>query len=504
MKSPKQTASQSRKDQYARSPEGRRRISKPAELAPFVALLLLSTPPCSGQTGTAVADPRVPEPWVRHCRITTLNVMERDAAAVARGTEVARHDKWLWSPLVDGKEGVLIVHPPARGVPAVLAMDLNRDRYPADHVLRITIRGSRHEPGVILKVLAGGKVLREIGTGNRWSDVELPLSELPRGEGEVRFEMHPTGWMFEYAYIDAISVGVTLGNRAAEKRGGSPDPAITGADSDREWTQEATGKSIRGVLLRKSGDNSQITIKSPDGREIDIKTEILTRADRDFIAGWAAPKAEPGGIVRGRIGGALSQAQGGKSRVMEDLQSVLTPYGKPVEDTGPNPGAFVYKGQAWYGGGPRIEIPYLMPRAKALALLVKRAGPASPRPAVAPGFPPGMQVYEYDIQFDVYNRMFVIVDQADQVVALQAKAETRNDPMIPGPEWKAALMPKNSTTDFVEPRTGGAAAHVLDLRNRDKRIIIDLETARMETLLFLPEPMINLCLFHIEQDLRKR
>ena len=114
-----------------------------------------------------------------------------------------------------------------------------------------------------------------------------------------------------------------------------------------------------------------------------------------------------------------------------------------------------------------------------------------------------MIIYEYDVKFDVYNRMFVMVDQADQVVALQAKAETRNDPNIPGPDWKPAQLPLHSTTDFVEPKTGGAAAWVLDLRGTQKRIAVDLKASRMETVLFLPEPMIKLCLFHIQQDLRK-
>ena len=115
-----------------------------------------------------------------------------------------------------------------------------------------------------------------------------------------------------------------------------------------------------------------------------------------------------------------------------------------------------------------------------------------------------MVLYEYDMKFGVFNRMFVVVDQADQVVALQAKAETRNDPGIPTvPPWHPEPMPMNSTSDFIEPKTGVATAHVLDLRGKEKRIIIDLETGSMETLLFLPEPMIKLCLFHLQLDLRK-
>lgn len=279
--------------------------------------------------------------------------------------------------------------------------------------------------------------------------------------------------------------------------------APTIAEKPRVWTPTATGKGNTGTLIQKSPDGSTIVIKMPDGREVTVKTSSLIQADRDYVAKWQGPAVESQGIVRGRKGNALAQAQGGKSRVMKDLQSVLSAYGKPEEDTKPHPDALIYKGPAWTRNGGPISIPYLMPRAKALALLVDRPGLASPRPALAPGFPPGMLIYEYDIRSGVYNRMFVMVDQADQVVALQAKAETKNDPTVPGPEWNGAVMPMNSTSDFIEPRTGGSTAHVLDLRRGEKRIVIDLEIPNRETLLFLPEPMIKLCLFHLEQDLRK-
>lgn len=284
--------------------------------------------------------------------------------------------------------------------------------------------------------------------------------------------------------------------------------ASKSAERPRAWTPTATGKENMGTLVHKSPDNSDIVVKLPDGREVPLKTSSLIQADRDYVANWKGAQAEKvvvsQGIVRGRTGGALSQSSGGKSRVLKDLQSVLSDYGSAEEDTKPHPDALVYRGSAMYPGGPEISIPYLMPRGKALGLLVQRPGLVSPRPALAPGFPPGMISYEYDIRYGVFNRLFVVVDQADQVVALQVKAETRNDPTIPTlPEWKQVQMPMNSTSDFIEPRTGVAAAYVLDRRAKEKRIIIDLEVGSMETLLFLPEPMIKLCLFHIAQDLRK-
>lgn len=289
------------------------------------------------------------------------------------------------------------------------------------------------------------------------------------------------------------------------------------AEEARVWTPTATGKGNKGTLLSKAPDNSTIVIKLEDGREVTVKTADLVKVDREYVANWKGAVVEKveeaRGIVRGRMGGALSQSSGGKSRVMKDLQSVLSEYGKPENDSGPHPEALVYRGPAWFPGGGEISIPYLMPRVKALALLVQRPGLASPRPALAPGFPPGMINYEYDIRFGVYNRMFVIVDQADQVVALQIKAENGNDPSIPvlppaEPHWNQAIMPMGSTIDFIEPRTGQAAASVLDLRAKEKRIIIDLEYppppyTKIETVLFLPEPMVKLCLFHIALDLRK-
>lgn len=281
------------------------------------------------------------------------------------------------------------------------------------------------------------------------------------------------------------------------------------AEVARVWTPAATGKGSKGTLLSKTPDNSAVVIRMENGREVTVKTSDLIQVDRDYVAKWGGAVAVAKGIVRGRMGGALSQAQGGKSRVMKDLQSVLSEYGTPEEDTKPHPDALIYRGPAWFPGGGQISIPYLMPRAKALALLVQRPGLASPRPALAPGFPPGMINYEYDIRFGVFNRMFVVVDLADQVVALQIKAENGNDPTVPSePTWKPATMPMGSTTDFIEPRTGSASAHVLDLRAKEKRIIVDLEyppfpCGKMETLLFLPEPMIKLCLFHIAQDLRR-
>lgn len=286
--------------------------------------------------------------------------------------------------------------------------------------------------------------------------------------------------------------------------------ACPAAELPREWTPVGSGKAATGTLVSKSTDGSSIVVKLENGKEVTVKTSALIEKDREYVMNWKAPERESKGIVLGRKG-ALTQSQGGQSRVMADLKSILSQYGNPEEDTKPHPNALVYRGPAWYAGGPEISIPYLMPLEKALPLLMNHPGPASRRPAVAPGFPPGLEIHEYDIRHGVYNRALVIVDVERQVVALQIIAETKNDPAIPVlPPWKQVELPNQSTTDFIEPQTGRAVACVFDLRKKHKYIIVDLEKdaampnsgTKRETVLFLPEPMVQLCLFHIERDQR--
>ena len=277
------------------------------------------------------------------------------------------------------------------------------------------------------------------------------------------------------------------------------------AEETRDWTQAATGKALKGSLQSKSADNSEAKVKRENSDVVvSLKTRDLSAADQDYVKNWSPPK--PTGIVLKRVT-ALSQAQGGKSIVMDELGKVLKDYGTAENDTKAHPDAIIYKGpQLTEGGSSNAVVKYLMPLNEAEGQLLPRTGIVSRRDAVVPGFPPGMSLHAYDVRYGVYNRMIIVTDQAAQVVALQIKTETKDDPTIPTePEWRKVLEPM-STSDFINTRTGdGWFAGVKDLRKKEKRIIIDT-TARPgkgECVLFIPVPMINLCLYHIEQDLRK-
>lgn len=277
------------------------------------------------------------------------------------------------------------------------------------------------------------------------------------------------------------------------------------AEEARNWTHATSGKALSGTLLSKSADNSEAKVKRENSDVVvSLKTKDLSAADQDYVKNWSPPK--PAGIVLKRVT-ALSQAQGGKSIVMEELGKVLKDYGIAENDTKAHPDAIIYKGpQLTEGGSSNAVVKYLMPLNEAEGQLLPHTGIVSRRDAVVPGFPPGMRLHAYDIRYGVYNRMVIVTDQAAQVVALQIKTEAKDDPTIPTePEWRKVLEPMN-TSDFINTRTGdGWFAGVKDLRKKEKRIIIDT-TARPgkgECVLFIPVPMINLCLYHIEQDFRK-
>ena len=272
-------------------------------------------------------------------------------------------------------------------------------------------------------------------------------------------------------------------------------------EAPRMWTLTATGKGNSGTLLSKKPDNSSIVIKMENGREVTVRTADLIPADREYVTKWTAPEPVSTGIVLDKVS-LLSQGTGGNSLKMAALQSVIKDYGVAENDIALHPDVLVYKGPAPYDGGPAIEIPYLMKSDKAAALLMKRPGISSPTKAQAPGFPPGMRMREYDIRFGVFNRLFIITDQIDQVVAVQIKSENGDSQDFPQVDWKPAVMSVNSTSDFIVSKTDGARrVTVGDYRKSHKFIAIDLES-RGETILYMPEPLIRLSLFHMSKDQR--
>lgn len=105
--------------------------------------------------------------------------------------------------------------------------------------------------------------------------------------------------------------------------------------------------------------------------------------------------------------------QGG-SATMKDLGVLLSPFAKPAENTSPVPGLKIYGG-----------VSYLMPLEQAKSVLGITQNVVAKNKVVCAGFPKDSFFhYAFDGNFDGhFNKLYIVVDKADQVVAIQLVAE---------------------------------------------------------------------------------
>ena len=124
-----------------------------------------------------------------------------------------------------------------------------------------------------------------------------------------------------------------------------------------------------------------------------------------------------------------AQSRGGQSGKIDDLVALLSGYGTPEADVAPHPDTVVYEGPVMDGPGA-CRIMYLTPLVEAEKMLfTKGKGMASGGKAVAPGFPDGLFLHQYEVKVSFYNRLTIVTDCAkpqEQVVSMQLKNEREN------------------------------------------------------------------------------
>ena len=266
------------------------------------------------------------------------------------------------------------------------------------------------------------------------------------------------------------------------------------AEEARIWTQAKTGNVISGVLLSKNADNSEAKIKRENSETVvSLQTKDLSVADQAYIAKWTAPAAgEP--KVRGIVitkPTTLEQAKGGFGIQIDELGVIFASYKIAKNDLAAHPEVVIF--DRLPGFTPTAPVTYLMPRVKAEALLPKRIGPVSRLKAVAPGFPPGMILYNYDIRLGAYTRMTIMVDGADQVVTLQFKAQNKQVPMLP-----CDFTSQIATRDFIDVGWGGAAVEVIGTEKTTSRYLVNIRGKDTVTW-FAPVPLIRQILFNVQE-----
>jgi hypothetical protein len=243
----------------------------------------------------------------------------------------------------------------------------------------------------------------------------------------------------------------------------------------------------------------------------------------------SAPPTAPAGSLTGialskEWSGHLTEGAGGQTMKMNDLQSLLSGFGKADRDIDPHPDVTVYEGAPLDPSlGQTCRITYLMPLAQAERLLFRSRGIVTGGRVVAPGFPDGLFMQIYEVRAGIYNHLFILTDAAQHVVSLEFKAEGVNY-YPPAPFTK---QDRNwHTHDYLNTQNKGQPGmqidtRVNDLRDRGRYIVVNmtggnqpapqlpqpivLKPARSSpketSTWYVPEPMVSLILYTLGKQL---
>jgi|GEM_PF-2665145 len=236
----------------------------------------------------------------------------------------------------------------------------------------------------------------------------------------------------------------------------------------------------------------------------------------------AAPVVAPGGTAGIALSkewaGNVAQSAGGQSMKIDDIRKLLAGYGTAEADLASHPEVTIYEGPSAAGGSCRIA--YLMPLANAERLLGLRLGTGGR--AVVPGFPDGLFLKTYDVKLGIYNRLTLLLDSANQVVALQLKAENVNwyppsPPFSKQPgDWH--VVDYLNVVNKGQPRLA-IDTSVNDLRSKGGYLVINTtggprpadgivlkpaaNSPKQNATLYLPVPLVKLILFCVERQAAK-
>ena len=219
--------------------------------------------------------------------------------------------------------------------------------------------------------------------------------------------------------------------------------------------------------------------------------------------------------------GRVTEAAGGHGNELEDLTTLLTPYGTAEKDTDAHPEMLIYPG-----------IKYLAPLAEAEKVFFGDSRPSksvATKLAIA-GFPEGLSFASYDIHLGIYNRLFLVFDLAQQVVSVELVGE---DVLFVPPSPPFVLIESEwRVYDYINDRIKGQSRIVIDGRVNDLRangfIIFHTTGTRQQrwsrqipapgitakpptseihpkqaTTWYVPKPLINLILYCVGKYGRK-
>ncbi len=279
------------------------------------------------------------------------------------------------------------------------------------------------------------------------------------------------------------------------------------ADDNRTWTDAASGRKLEGSIESKSNDGSEVKVKRKDnGKSVTLKTTSLVGEDQTFIKGWTLPAK---GIVLEHQS-ILQQSKGGFGNIIDEMGILFAPFDEAKDDQAAHPEAVIYEGTpADTSLGGYCKITYLMPLAEVEAKLLKNRGAVLKLKVVGPAFPPGLKLYNYDINIDGYNHLGIVTDAADQVVTLQfiSGNASRGFPNLyfkldPGPELLESIV-HGSKCNYVDLKDG-AGGIARSRKGETIPVVAQLGGGSQSVTWFVPKPLVRQILFHVAEKKKTR
>lgn len=309
----------------------------------------------------------------------------------------------------------------------------------------------------------------------------------------------------------------TDGGLAANRREETHPPDLTNSNTDsplprvdptasRLWKDAATGRTFEGTLIAKSSDNAKIKVTKADVLKtvVELETARLTKVDQDFVRNWTSTSADnvehPRGIVLAPQN-PIQASQGSSSRVLGELAEIFENYGVAENDLAEHPSCLIYEGPPLDEKvGDKCRITYLMPRAKAVSLLLSHPASVIMVKAKTPGFPPGLVFYNYDIKSGDFDRLSILVDAADQVVSLRFRAPSRKVNLAP-PFLSSGNL---GTRDFFDLADGSATYQVRGPKGDSDNFIINTISSSGTYAWFAPVPLVKQILYNVRERKKPR
>jgi hypothetical protein len=190
------------------------------------------------------------------------------------------------------------------------------------------------------------------------------------------------------------------------------------------------------------------------------------------------------------------KSDAGQQDFRDSLKRILSGYGEAKSNRAEDPKMLVYQGSMMDAHSTMTSVRWLMPLEEAEKALFKTTPNARTAEGVKSGFPNGLTLRTYDVRAGIYDTLTLVMDRADQVVAIQLNADKEH--WAPNTkDWRSlGVFP---VADFIHGTRKDSATFIRDLRAANAGVVINNATVGNTgtATLYIPTPLIGCLLANL-------